>query len=80
MRTVTIKLPEGLTTRLDNLVRRRATSRSAFVREAVEAALAQAGDGGKGSCLDLARDLAGSITGGPRDLSSGKRHLKGFGR
>jgi predicted DNA-binding protein len=80
MRTVTIKLPDGLATRLDGAVRRRATTRSTFVREAIEAALTESGDAGRGSCLDLARDLAGSVRGGPRDLSSAKRHLKGFGR
>jgi Arc/MetJ-type ribon-helix-helix transcriptional regulator len=80
MRTVTIKLPDGLATRLNGVVRRRSTSRSAFVREAIEAALAKTGEAGKGSCLDLARDLAGSLAGGPRDLSSNRRHLKGFGR
>jgi Arc/MetJ-type ribon-helix-helix transcriptional regulator len=82
MRTITVKIPETLVARLAALVRRRATSQSAVVRRALEAHLEQsaAPGGGEGSCLDLARDLAGSLRGGPRDLSSHKRHLKGYGR
>ena len=81
MRTVTIKLPDGLAARLEGLVRRRSTTRSAVVREAVESLLSREGsDADAGSCLDLARDLAGSLAGGPKDLSSNKKHLRGFGR
>jgi predicted DNA-binding protein len=79
MRTVTLKLPESLAMRLRHVVARRATTQSAVIREALEAHL-DASARGRQSCLDLARDLAGSVRGGPRDLSSNKRHLRGFGR
>lgn len=78
MRTVTLKLPDSLAMRLRHVVARRATTQSAVIREALEAHLEASGS--RQSCLDLARDLAGSVRGGPRDLSSNKRHLRGLGR
>lgn len=81
MPTITLKLPAGLAARLNTVVRRRSTTKSAVVRQALEAHLEDsARDEDRGSCLDLARDLAGSLRGGPRDLSSNKRHLRGYGR
>ena len=79
MRTVTLKLPASLATRLNSIVRRRSTTRSAVVREALEAHLGSQSGGGD-SCLELAGDLVGSLKGLPRDLSSSPRHLKGYGR
>jgi Arc/MetJ-type ribon-helix-helix transcriptional regulator len=80
MPTVTLKLPGGLAARLNAAVRRRSSTRSAVVREALEAHLESAGEGGAESCLELAGDLVGSLEGLPRDLSSKRRHLRGFGR
>jgi predicted DNA-binding protein len=79
MRTVTLKLPAALALRLKQAVARRGTTQSKVIREALEAHLGATSGTGQ-SCLDLARDLAGSIRGGPSDLSSNKRHLKGYGR
>jgi hypothetical protein len=79
MRTITLKLPDGLAARVSATVRRRGVSTSALVREALEERLG-AGKGVRaGSCLDLAGDLAG-VLGGPADLSANARHLKGYGR
>lgn len=77
-RTITLKLPARLASRLDSAARKRSTTRSAVIRAALEGHL----DGKEGprSCLDLARDLAGSIDGGPADLSYNRKHLEGFGR
>jgi Arc/MetJ-type ribon-helix-helix transcriptional regulator len=80
MRTVTLKLPEGLATRLNAAVRRRSTTRSALIREALEAHLGSSAEAARGSCLELASDLIGSLGRLPRDLSSNRRHLKGYGR
>ena len=77
-RTITLKLSDALAARLRAVVRRRSRTQSAVVREALEQHL----DGGgtsAGSCLDLARDLAGSLS-GPPDLSSCRRRLRGYGR
>ena len=77
VKTVTIKLPDSLALRLKQTVARRRATQSEVIREALEAHLAAPS---LGSCLELVGDLAGSLRGGAPDLSSNKRHLKGFGR
>jgi hypothetical protein len=71
MRPLTIKMPKPLEERLDQLARRRGVSRSALVREALEAYVARPG----ASALDLAGDLVGSLDGLPADLSTNPKHL-----
>jgi predicted transcriptional regulator len=75
MRTVSFKLPEDLDDALTELARRRNSSRSALLREALEA-LAQ---GPRRSVTSLAQDLAGSVE-GPRDLASNAKHMAGYGK
>jgi hypothetical protein len=65
--------------RVNAAVRRRGVSTSALVREALEDWLGRENVGRAGSCLDLAADLRGVLS-GPVDLSSNPRHLKGYGR
>ena len=77
--TITLKLPERLAARLRVAVRTRGSTQSAVVREALEAHLDQGVPDGRGSVLDLARDLAGSVA-GPPDLSTNRRHMRGYGR
>jgi len=79
MSTITLKLPDGLATRLRSAVKRRGKSQSELVREALEAHLEREGETVVGSCLDLALDLAGRLD-GASDLSSDRRHLRGYGR
>jgi Arc/MetJ-type ribon-helix-helix transcriptional regulator len=79
MRTITVKLPRGLAARLDNRVRRRGIALSEVVRQALERHLDDDDKTQPGSCLELAADLAGSLS-GPSDLSSSSRHLRGYGR
>jgi Arc/MetJ-type ribon-helix-helix transcriptional regulator len=79
MRTITVKLPRPLDERLSRAVVRRRSTRSAFVRDAIEAHLAAEAGRAEGSCYDLSSDLAGILT-GPTDLSSNRRRLKGYGR
>lgn len=77
-RTITLKLPDALAGRLRAAVQRRSRTQSEVVREALERHL-DAEATLVGSCLDLARDLAGSLS-GPPDLSASRRHLRGYGR
>jgi predicted transcriptional regulator len=79
MRTITLKLPDGLAARVSAAVRKRGGSTSALVREALEHRLSGDPDHQAGSCLDLARDLRGSLV-GPVDLSSNPGHLEDYGR
>lgn len=79
MPTITLKISRGLAARLNGAVKCRGRSQSAIVREALEAQLDLASETVAGSCFDLARDLAGSLD-GPPDLSSNRRHLRGYGR
>lgn len=75
MRTVSFKLPEDLDDALNDLARTRRASRSALVREAIEA-LAK---GKRRSVAALAGDLAGSVE-GPSDLATNPEHMRGYGR
>jgi hypothetical protein len=54
-------------------------SKSALVRESVEAALRHRSRRGAASCYDLARDLAGSVKDLPHDLASNPKYMEGFG-
>jgi predicted transcriptional regulator len=75
MRTVSFKLPERLDDALSELARRRNSSRSALVREALEA-LAK---GKRRSVTALADEVAPGVE-GPADLSSNKKHMAGYGK
>ena len=75
MRAVSIKLPEDLDRRLTELARRRRTTRSALLREALEAYEKQPIQ----SVTSAAADLVGSLM-GPHDMSISPEHMTGYGR
>ncbi len=79
MKTLSLKLPESLFEKLDSVARKRGESRSALLRDAIETVLEGESHIGEGSCLDLAKDLAGCVR-GPEDLSCKKRHMDGYGQ
>jgi predicted transcriptional regulator len=79
MKTLSLKLPESLLERLDAAARERGESRSVLLREAIETVLSGEVRVQHGSCLDLAKDLAGSVM-GPEDLSFNKRRMDGYGQ
>ena len=78
MRTVCVKLPEDLERALTKLVKQRRTTRSAVVREAIEAYTRVPKR--PLSFTEAAGDLVGCVRGGPRDLSTNPKHMEGFGR
>jgi hypothetical protein len=80
MKTLSLKVPDGLAARLGAVARKRRTSKSVLVREALEAYLVRGVSAQPGSFLDLAQDLAGCLDGGPGDLAHNKKHLEGYGR
>jgi Arc/MetJ-type ribon-helix-helix transcriptional regulator len=74
MNTISLKLPQPLLDRLEEEARLRRQSKSAIVRECLTEALLKPGRKKQVSCLDLAGDLVGSVS-GPRDLSTNKDYL-----
>ena len=75
MRTVSFKLPEHLDDALSDLARRRKSSRSALVREAVESLAT----GQRRSVTAMVDELVGPLD-GPADLSTHPKHLSGYGK
>lgn len=79
MKTLTMKLGDALAAKVLALAKRRGTTRSAVVRDAITACIEKRRGAPMGSALALAKDLAGCVT-GPADLSSNQTHLRRFGR
>ena len=79
MKTLSLKLPESLLEKLDSAARKRGETRSALLREAIEAVIGGENHIQDGSCLDLAKDLAGCVK-GPEDLSFNKKRMDGYGQ
>ena len=77
MNTLTCKLPEDLSARLDALARAERRSKSAVLRDALEARLRS--EPKVIYALDLTKHLCGSLEGGPSDLATNPGHLRGFG-
>ena len=75
MRTVSFKLPGRLDDTLSDMARRRKSSRSTLVREALET-LAK----GKRRSVTAAVDELVTPVEGPADLSTNPKHLIGYGR
>jgi len=75
MRTVSFKLPEDLDRALTELARRKHSSRSALVRQAIKTLTRDQGR----SVLARAADLAGSLE-GPADLSTSPKYMAGYGK
>lgn len=75
MRTVSFKLPAELDRALSELARRRRSSRSAVVRDALQVLTSDR----RRSVTALAGDLVGSLE-GPRDLSTNPKHMDDFGK
>lgn len=75
MRTVSFKLSERLDHALSDLARHRKSSRSAIVREALEALAT----GKRRSVTAVVDELVGSLD-GPADLSTNPKHMAGYGK
>lgn len=75
MRTVSFKLPESLDEALTDLAKRRKSSRSAIVREALEGLAA-----GEQRSVTAIVDALLTPLDGPVDLSTNPKHLSGYGK
>jgi hypothetical protein len=80
MKTLSLKLPPRLRSRLERAAKQRGQSKSEVVRAALEQFLNDE-RAGKGplSALELAGDLVGCVE-GPGDLSTNPRYMEGFGQ
>ena len=79
MKTISLKLSESLDKQICWEARRRGTTKSKVVRSAIESFIKQRHAKVKGSWLELAGDLIGSVE-GPPDLSTNKKYMEGFGQ
>ena len=79
MPTISVKIPHGLKLRMERESSRGGLSKSRLIRDALERALDQRKQMAGATVFDLTKDLCGSVRGGPRDLSSNKKHLDGYG-
>jgi hypothetical protein len=79
MKTLTVKVPEELDLKLAAVAAKRGESKSNLIRTAIISILKENKAVIPNSCLDMAKDLVGSVE-GPSDLSFNKRHLKGYGK
>jgi predicted transcriptional regulator len=79
MKTVALKLPVELLTKIERAANRRGETKSAVMRAVLEEFFAEQAKETTGSCLDLARDLAGCVQ-GPEDLSTNPIHMEDYGK
>jgi len=75
MRTISLKLPDDLLAQIENEAKARRVPKSQIVRESLENALRPQPPRGAVSCYDLARDLAGSVKGLPKDLIDNSKYI-----
>jgi predicted transcriptional regulator len=84
MKTISLRLPDGLHARVVREAKRKRSSKAAVVRAAVEQSLQPRprSNGKRGqrrpTAGELAADLCGSIE-GPSDLSTNPKYMEGFG-
>lgn len=79
MTPVSLKMPRRLVVEVSEAARRRGVSRSALIREALEAFLSEERVTQPESALSLALDLVGAFP-GPEDLSTNPDYMRGFGQ
>ena len=78
MKTLSLKVPDEVDARISAIAKRQRSNKSEVVRNALDAYLVQETTPLKGSVLELAGDLVGSLE-GPADLSHHDEHMRGYG-
>ena len=79
MQTISLKLPDDLLAELESEAKARRVTKSQLVRESLEHSLRRTPSRGPRTCYEMARDLAGSIKGLPKDLATNPEYMEGFG-
>ena len=80
MQTISLKVSDDLLISLDKEAKARRVTKSTLIRESLERELHQKPKAGGASCFDLARDLAGSMKGLPKDLAHNPKYMDDFGQ
>jgi predicted transcriptional regulator len=80
MRSISVKLPDEIFAQLGREAKTRRVTKSRIVRESLEEGLHAQPPAGAVSCCDLARALAGTVKGLPKDLADNPEYMKGFGK
>jgi predicted DNA-binding protein len=77
---ITVRIPETLTSRLRSRSRANGSTESDLVREALESYLGC--EPASRTAYELAEEagIIGSVRNAARDLSTNRRHFKGFGK
>lgn len=78
MKTLSLKLSDEVDARISAMAKRLQSNKSEIVRNALDAYLARETATQKGSVLELAGDLVGSLE-GPTNLSHNEEHMRGYG-
>jgi predicted transcriptional regulator len=79
MKTLTLKLPDDLNTRLNMVSKKKGISKSHVVRKALAVFFVREEKPMEGSFLSLAEDLSGCID-APPDLSTEKKYMEEYGQ
>ncbi len=79
MKNISLKLPDDLHAKLSRASKDRGAAKSAIIRDALEAYLANGKKGRQPSIAELAGDLIGCFD-GPVDLATNPKYMRGFGR
>jgi Ribbon-helix-helix protein, copG family len=80
MKTLSLKLPDSLASQIAAIARKRQLSKSAVIREALEAYVFNGGHKKFLTLYDVAPHVIGCVSGGPGDLASNPKHMEGYGR
>lgn len=79
MKTITVKLPPGLDSKLERLAGKLKKTKSVVVRLAIEELLRSPDLDGKLSAFDMLKGFSGILEGLPKDLSCVESYLDGYG-
>jgi metal-responsive CopG/Arc/MetJ family transcriptional regulator len=77
MKSITVKVSSRLSARVATLAKKRKISRSEVVRQAIEAIPDETPE--TDTILHRVRHLVGVLTDLPKDLSTNKKYMRGFG-
>ena len=76
---ITVRVPQTLTARLRSRSRAKGTTESELVREALESFLGKPQEERSAYVFAEEAGIIGAVQGAPADLSTNRRHLRGFG-